>query len=98
MFLKYRTPTLKMVLRCRSGAGGVILPLDLSQTSVLLRSHVARTLYDSSVDCLLSLARRSYVHTSRPSTAVMAPLKGNEADHIREKACRDLLNLLESVS
>lgn len=28
----------------------------------------------------------------------MAPRPGNEADHLREKARRDLLNLLESVS
>lgn len=28
----------------------------------------------------------------------MAPLPGNEADHLRERARRDLLNLLESVS
>lgn len=28
----------------------------------------------------------------------MAPLPGNEADYLREKARRDLLNLLESVS
>jgi hypothetical protein len=28
----------------------------------------------------------------------MTPLPGNEADHLREKARRDLLDLLESVS
>lgn len=67
---------------------------------MLLISHVARSPKEASTlpSPIPALSKGSHVQAIHPSIEVMAPLPGNEADHLREKARRDLLNLLESVS
>lgn len=68
------------------------LRLDYSRTSVL---PGAQPLSLSSNACI---QQREPCASNTSSIEAMAPLPGNEADHLREKARRDLLDLLESVS